>query len=98
MSACTTEGLGRKIVIRVCDGKKLGHICNYEIDSCEGKISAIFVPSEDSRRLFSRTPEFRIPWCKIEKIGEDTVFVDVPPGIGECSCAHPQKKHKWFFQ
>ena len=97
MSACTTDALSCKTVIRMCDGKQLGHICNYEIDSCDGRITAIFVPAEGSRKLFARTPEFRIPWNKIDKIGEDTVFVDVPPGIGDCACCRSEKKRKWKF-
>lgn len=95
--ACTTDALSCKIVIRLCDGKKLGHICNFEVNICDGKITAIFVPSEGNRRIFSRTPEFRIPWEKINKIGEDAIFVDVPPGIEECSCCNKERgKRKWL--
>lgn len=93
--ACTTDALSCKIVIRVCDGKRLGYICNYEVDTCDGRITAIFVPEENSRRIFSRTPEFRIPWCKISKIGEDAILVDVPQSIGECAC-QTQSKRKWW--
>lgn len=94
---CTTDALSCKIVIRLCDGKRLGYICNYEIDTCDGKITAIFVPSEGSRKIFSRTPEFRIPWCKISKIGEDAILVDIPPSVGECSCQNPTRRKWWTF-
>jgi YlmC/YmxH family sporulation protein len=93
--ACTTDALSCKIVIRLCDGKRLGYICNYEIDTCDGKITAIFVPSEGSRKLLSRTPELRIPWCKISKIGEDAILVDIAPNVGECTCQNPARKKWW---
>ena len=38
--ACNTNSLSNKIVISVCDGRKLGHICNYEVDLCNGCIAA----------------------------------------------------------
>lgn len=96
MCNCTTDILSSKIVISVCDGRRLGYICNYEVDPCEGKITAIFVPGE-SPRLFARTPELRIPFCKINKIGEDAILVDVAPGAGNCECVKDQSCKRRFF-
>ena len=95
--ACNTNSLNSKIVISICDGKKLGHICNYEVDLCDGRITAIFVPGE-SLRLFGKAEERRIPWEKIQRIGEDAILVDIPAGIPnrECACPPPQKR-KWFW-
>ncbi len=94
--ACTTEILSCKIVIRICDGKRLGYICNYEVDPSDGRITAIFVPEDCNKRLFSRTTELRIPWCKITKIGEDAILVDIAPAAGECACQTAPKKRFWF--
>ena len=93
--ACTTDALSAKTVIRVYDGKRLGYICNYEVDPHDGKLTAVFVPGE-CRHFLQRVPEFRIPWCKITKIGEDAILVDVPPSVGECSCHAAPKKRFWF--
>ena len=94
--ACTTNDLGSKIVISVCDGRKLGHICNYEIDLCEGRILAVFVPGESGRFGLGRSGEIRIPWDKIKKIGEDAILVDVPAHMPECGGPPPPKK-RWFW-
>lgn len=96
MSNCTTDILSSKTVISVCDGRRLGYICNYEIDICDGRICAIFVPGE-STHLFSRTPELRIPFSKITKIGEDAILVDVAPGAGNCECCRETSTRKRFF-
>lgn len=97
--ACNTNSLNNKIVISVCDGRKLGHICNYEIDLCNGCITAIFVPGECGRFGFGRGSELRIPWDKIQKIGEDAILVDVPAHVPECNCNCPpqQPKKRWFW-
>ena len=91
--SCTTENLSSKLVISICDGRKLGHICNYEVDLCDGKITAVFVPAEVGFFGIGKNADIRIPWDKIKKIGEDAILAEVPPRI--VSCAAPQKR-KWF--
>ena len=93
--ACNTNSLSRKIVISVCDARKLGHICNYEVDLCEGRITAVFVPGESSAFGFRRSADIRIPWEKIKKIGEDAILVEVPLFVPEC--APPKEKRRWFW-
>ncbi len=95
--ACNTNSPSNKIVISVCDGRKLGHICNYEIDLCNGCITAIFVPGEGGHFGFGRSNDLRIPWDKIQKIGDDAILVDVPPHMPECNCPPPPPKRKWFW-
>ncbi len=94
--SCTTDILSSKTVISTCDGRRLGYICNYEVDPCDGKITAIFVPGE-STHIFSRTPELRIPFCKITKIGEDAILVDIPPNAGSCAFCQGNSPRKRFF-
>ena len=92
--ACNTNALSGKVVINICDAKRLGHICNYEIDLCDGRISAVFVPSKNGFLNFSRNNDIRIPWDRIKKIGEDAILVEVLPRPSECT-APSQKKHRF---
>lgn len=94
--ACNTNSLSRKIVISVCDARKLGHICNYEVDLCDGKITAIFVPIDTGFFGLGKTQEMRIPWDKIKKIGEDAILVEAPPPVSDCH-QPPRQKRKWFW-
>lgn len=93
--ACNTNALSGKTVINVCDARKLGHIVNYEIDLCEGRITAVFVPGECGFFGFGKSADIRIPWDKIRKIGEDAILVELPPRPVECA-APPPKKHRFF--
>jgi sporulation protein, YlmC/YmxH family len=68
----------KKEVINICDGMRLGFVCDLEIDIRHGKICKIIVP-EGNRYIgfFCREREFRIPWECIRKIGDDIILVDV---------------------
>jgi YlmC/YmxH family sporulation protein len=73
-----TSDLKQKEVINISDGRRLGFICDVEIDLESGKIDAIVIPG--SGRLFGligKDNEFIIPWERIKKIGEDIVLVDL---------------------
>lgn len=88
--SCNTNSLSAKEVISICDGKRLGHICNYEIDLTCGTVTAVFVPGDRSIFSFGRQSDIRIPWDKIKKIGEDAILADVPAFVPDC-CT-PRKK------
>ena len=92
--ACNTNSLSGKIVINVGDARRLGHICNYELDLCDGRITAIFIPGEGGFFGFGRQSDIRIPWDKIKKIGEDAILVEIPPR--PIDCASPPKKRRFF--
>ena len=81
MFGCSVDELKEKEVINVCDGRKLGFICDLTIDTCTGRIVSIIVPG--NMRIFSlKKPELlNIPWCNIERIGDDTILVrpEFPP-------------------
>lgn len=67
-------------VINLCDGRKLGTICDLEIDICTGQILSIIVPGES--RLFGlirSDEELVIPFCRIKKIGDDVILVEITP-------------------
>jgi len=70
--------LKQKEVINISDGRRLGFVCDVEIDLDEGRIDAIVIPG--GGRLFGligKDTEFIIPWEKIKKIGEDIILVDM---------------------
>ncbi len=78
---CTTFcELRRKEVINICDGARLGCICDLELDDCTGLISAIIVPGPTKLwGLLKSDEELVIPYCKINKIGDDVILVDIIP-------------------
>lgn len=74
--------LCEKEVINICDGRRIGHIDDLEIDLCDGKICAIVVPGPSRCfGLLRGEGECIIPYCKIVKFGEDVILVDLgnPP-------------------
>lgn len=79
MPCMTFDDLRRKELINTCDGSRLGHICDLELDPCTGLISAIVVPG-CSRffGVFRGEEELVIPFCKINKIGDDVILVALP--------------------
>jgi YlmC/YmxH family sporulation protein len=68
--------LQAKDVVNIADGRKLGQICDLELDLRQGTIRAIVVPSETKWfRLMSGGQEWVIPWQQIVKIGSDVILV-----------------------
>ena len=69
-----------KEVINICDGARLGCICDLELDPCSGCISAIIVPGPARLWGILRSDEeLVIPYCKINKIGDDVILVEIIP-------------------
>ncbi|MDD3920023.1 MAG: YlmC/YmxH family sporulation protein [Eubacteriales bacterium] len=79
--ACTTfSELRRKEVINICDGARLGRICDLELDDCDGTISAVIVPGESRfMGILKSNEELVIPYCKLKKIGDDVILVELIP-------------------
>lgn len=78
MARTTYSELRRKEIINVCDGARLGCVCDLELDDCTGVISAIVVPGQTRfLGLFRGAEELVIPYCKIQKIGDDVILVQV---------------------
>lgn len=88
MSGCCAGALRDKEVINICDGSRLGYICDFAVDTCSGRLISISVPGH-GRSVFNRDGYLIIPWCKIERIGEDIILVNINPD--ECS---PPKRTK----
>ena len=97
---CSTAELRTKDVISTKDGKKLGFITDFEIDVNCGKIIAVLVSPVAGCFCFQTGKnEYRIPWEKIECIGEDTVLVCPGDWCNGCETCQGGRKKKfgWFF-
>ena len=69
-------------VVNVCDGCRMGYVGDVELDIHTGRLVAIVVPGPWRLScLFSKSEEYVVPWCQIEKIGDDIILVrfDRPP-------------------
>lgn len=65
-----------KDVINIMDGRRLGQICDLEIDPRLGRIEAIVMPGSGGLLGFFRPKrELVIPWHNIVKIGPDVILV-----------------------
>lgn len=70
--------LRRKEVINLCDGARLGCICDMEMDAVTGAVYAIIVPGPPRLwGLLKSDEELVIPYSKITKIGDDVILVDI---------------------
>lgn len=65
-------------LVNVCDGARLGYLCDLELELPEGRICAMYVPGPPRFfGLFGRDGAYRIPWNAIKKLGADVILVDV---------------------
>ncbi|MBS4023686.1 MAG: YlmC/YmxH family sporulation protein [Dethiobacter sp.] len=71
--------LRNRDVVNIVDGKRLGTICDLDLDLESGRVTAIIVPgSVRIFSLFGGGRDYIIPWDNIVKIGVDTILVDLP--------------------
>lgn len=56
------DSLKEREVINVCDGKRLGYVCDGQIDINCGKLIAIIVPGECNFLGISKGDDILIPW------------------------------------
>ncbi|MBQ1520358.1 MAG: YlmC/YmxH family sporulation protein [Clostridia bacterium] len=76
MALTTFSEMKRKEIINICDGARLGCVCDLELDDCTGVISSLIVPGPAKFMGLLRGPdEIVIPYCKIQKIGDDVIIV-----------------------
>ena len=88
--------LSQKQIINVCDGSSLGCASDFEIDMCDGRITALIVQRPSGFLWLSHDCDLIIPWCDIERIGEDTILVKISPE--KCCMPAKKKKKKSFFE
>ncbi|OPZ90992.1 MAG: PRC-barrel domain protein [Firmicutes bacterium ADurb.Bin419] len=72
-----TSDFRQKEVINISDGRRLGFVCDVEINLETGRLDAIVIPGEGRFfGLFGKDGDYVIPWSKIKKIGEDIILVE----------------------
>ena len=82
-----------KEVICVADGRRLGFVCDIQLEIPDGCVKAILVPGPCRiLGLFGRRDDFIIPFSCIKRIGPDIILVDIKPD----ECRVPRHK-MWTF-
>lgn len=72
------SSLKEKEVINICDGKRLGVVCDLELDIATGKICTLIVPEDGGKwNFFCKEREYFVPWRCIKRIGDDIILVEV---------------------
>ncbi len=77
---CTLYDLRKLEVINICTGKRLGCIVDVELDLCLGTVLSIIVPKRiEINEIFNKKENkyYKIPWCCIERIGNDIILVRI---------------------
>jgi YlmC/YmxH family sporulation protein len=92
----STCDLRDKDVINLCDGSRLGCPSDFEINVCDGRITAIIIEGQGGFLGFGQSTDIIIPWCKIECIGEDAILVRL--NKGDIIMPDDKKKKKKFFR
>lgn len=70
--------LREKEVINICDGEKLGNVCDIEFEERTGKIIALIIPGPCKiLGIIGRDQEYIIPYECVQRIGSDVVLVEV---------------------
>jgi len=75
MRQITTTELFCMEVINLCDGARLGYPNALELCPEDGRITALTVPKEQGIFSLGRGESYRVPWCRIECLGEDAILV-----------------------
>jgi len=90
---CRIEDFRYKEVVNVCDGQRLGYVCDVLIDIMKGSVVAILVPGRCKfLDLFWREDDYILPWDCINRIGGDIILVEIP---GEYRRGK-REKSPWF--
>lgn len=72
--------LRNKDVINLRDCRRLGRICDLDMDVCNGCICKVIVPGDGGiLSLFRCKQEISIPFRDIKQIGPDIILVDITP-------------------
>ena len=95
MERFNTCDLREKEIINLCDGTRLGCPCDFEFNSCDGRIVALIVPRNGGFLGMGRSHDLVIPWNKIECIGEDAILVRLMPGEILPPDFQKKKKNLW---
>lgn len=73
---CTTGDLREKDVVNICNGQRLGCVCELELDTDCGRITALIVSGDSFVASVLGKGRVRVPWDNIKRIGRDTILVE----------------------
>ena len=72
-----------KEIINICNGHRLGFVCDAEIEFPTGGIKALIVPGPARFfGLFGREPDFLIPVECVTRMGKDIILVEIKGDYG----------------
>lgn len=75
---CKIADLRCKEVINICNGFRLGFVCDVIINVITGHLVAILVPGPCKfLGIFGREDDYLIPWDCIRRIGDDLILVNI---------------------
>ena len=83
---CTISDFRDKEVVNICDGRRLGYVIDVEFDITTGKILSLVLPGKSGLLFFGRCEDIYIDWCKIQRIGDDIILVDIGHDLPSCRC------------
>ena len=85
--------LQHREVVNVCDGCRVGFVCDLELDCTGGNVCALVIPGRMKFfGLFGREDDFVIPWNCIRRIGNDIILVELDLN----TCRKPCRKRSFF--
>lgn len=94
MRQITTTELECMEVINLCDGGRLGYPSAVELDADAGCITALLVPRDTGLFPFGKSECYRIPWCRVECLGEDAILVKLAAAeLATCLVKQGKKRH-----
>ncbi len=91
---CRITDMHNKEVINICDGMRLGHVDDVEVDTCTAQlVSIVIYGSPKCLGLLGHEEDIVICWKEIEVIGEHTILVNHPlslcgPQLGKKRRSH----------
>ena len=70
--------LREKEIVNVCDGERLGNICDVDFEERTGRICSLIIPGPCKVfGIIGRDSEYIIPYECVKRIGADVVLVEV---------------------
>lgn len=87
-----------KEVINVCDCRKLGNVCDAQIDVCKGVILKLFIPVPGKwGGICAPEYEYEICFDQIVQIGPDIILVKVNLEEVKRPCGKRREKKRLEF-
>ena len=87
------SSLRYKEVIDVHTGRRLGYVCDAELDEKEGRLLSLITPGKARWfGLLGREDDYVLPWPCIVRIGSDLILVDAKDDL----CRRKRRKQRPF--